>query len=120
MTSTRLRWGAAELGFGPSFEVCWHNGQMVKGELVDRTMMSSTHHREDMWENFVGRYATVGLKQFASWLADLRVVNIVSKPGDILVARAAHFTEQRSLVGMVHVVVITKRSIDEHNWELYR
>ena len=72
--------------------------------MFDRITISSAHHGEDMREHFVGRYATVGFKQLASWLVDRRVVNIVSEPGDILFARAAEFTEQRPLVGMIHVV----------------
>ena len=104
MRFTRLKRGGAELGFRLSFEVCRHNGQTVKRGKFDRTTMSSAHHGEDMREDFVGRYATVSFKQFASWLVNFRVVNIVSEPGDILIARAAIFTEQRPLVGMIHVV----------------
>ena len=85
---------------------------MATGETVKRAISSSAYHRKDMWENFVGGNTTVSLEQFAGWLADLRVVDIASKPGDVLIARAAKFTEQRPLVGMVHFVVITRRSID--------
>ena len=92
---------------------------MATGEIVER-VVSSAYHRKDMWENFVGRYTAVSLKQFAGWLADLRVVNIASKPGDILIARAAKLLEQGSLVGMVHVVVMTRKAIDEYNGKLWR
>lgn len=58
---------------------------MAKRKTVERGTWSSAYHGKDMWENFVGRDTTVGLEQFAGWFADLRVVDIASIPGDILI-----------------------------------